>query len=173
LREIAFDLESADIEAWTMNCLDRMRYHRLNYWVGAVAVSAGLAIFADNTFSSVVASSVGAVVGFGAGWVLARAAHRSYVRTIVRDHLGMDKGPSNQLGRHTLSIDESGVTEQGPAALHKHAWKAVLEVVQTADHIFVVVDGGAGYVVPKRAFPSSEATEAFLTALSSRVSQAP
>jgi hypothetical protein len=147
--------------------LDSVKAYRYQYWAAAVIVSGVCAVNADQWAGSIVISAAAAVAGFGAGWYGARASLRSYLRAVARERA---KGPASatEFGTHRLSFDASEISETGPAAQHKHDWKAVEGLSETSGHLFVLVAGGAAYVVPKRAF----ATEARMAAFRSAFAEA-
>jgi len=150
-----------------MTSLERARHHRYNYWVGGFAVSAGLVIAANDYLESWVASAVFCVVGFAIGYVVTRSAVRSYTRSLMREVT--TRGAGTQFGRHTMTIDEAGVTETGPQDQHRHAWNAVLGIAESPEQLFVLVDGGAAYIIPKRTFASADAMEGFRAELAQRL----
>jgi hypothetical protein len=167
VKEVEFELEPADVEAWYMYQLDSVKAYRYQYWASALIVSGVCAVNADNWAGSTVISAAAAVAGFGAGWYGARAGLRSYYRAIARE---VSKGPASamQFGTHRLAFDASGISEASPAAQHKHNWDAVERLSETSGHLFVLVAGGAAYIVPKRAF----ATEAEMAAFRSAFAEA-
>jgi hypothetical protein len=161
--EIEFQLEPADVEAWYLYQLDSVKAYRYQYWATAVIVSGVCAVSADRWAGSTVISATAAVAGFGVGWYGAYASLRSYFRAIAREHA--KGGPSaTEFGMHWLSLDASGISETGPAAQHKHDWKAVEGLSETSGHLFVLVAGGAAYIVPKRAFATEAEMAAFRSA---------
>ena len=167
MQEIEFQLEPADVEAWYLYQVDSVKTYRYQYWATALIASGVCAVSADRWTGSTMVSAAVAVMGFGAGWYGARASLRSYVRALARERT---KTPASatEFGTHRLSFDASGVSETGPAAQHKHDWKAVEGFSETSDHLFLLVAGGAAYVLPKRAF----GTEAAIEALRSAVAEA-
>jgi YcxB-like protein len=171
VHEIEFQLEPADIEAWFLSGLDRIRGYRLTYWACGLVVSGVLAVAADKWRGSVTVSAAMAVAGFAIGWALARGALRSHLRVFARE-LATGPGATSQFGPHRLCVDAAGVSQTGPAAQHKHAWRAVLGLTETADHMFLLVGGGSAYVIPKRAFESAAAIDAFRVAVSEERSKA-
>ena len=160
MHEIEFQLEPADLVAWYLSSWDDDRAHRIACWASGLVVAGVGAVKADELTASVLVSAVTAIAGFGLGWVVARAALRSYVRGHVRK-LATSAQESTQIGSYRLSVDSAGVSEIGPASQHRHAWQAVLGVKETADHLFVLIAGGSAHVIPKRAFGSAAQLEAF------------
>jgi hypothetical protein len=167
--EIRYDLQPADIEAWYTHSLEHARHYRYNYWVGGFAVSAGLAIVANDYLESWAASAVFAILGFAIGYIVTRAAVRSHTRSLISEVAA--RGAGTQFGPHTMTIDATGLVETGPQEQHRHSWSAVRSIAESAGRMFVVVDGGAAYVIPKRAFASEDAMKAFRTALSEAIAE--
>jgi hypothetical protein len=163
VHEVEFQLEPADVEAWYLYQLNSVKAYRYQYWASAVIASGVCAVSADKWAGSTVISAAAALVGFGAGWYGARASLRSYFRAIAREQA---KGPASatEFGTHRLSFDASGISQAGPAAQHRHHWKAVETLSETSGHLFVIVAGGAAYVVPKRAFTTEAEMAAFRSA---------
>ena len=56
------------------------------------------------------------------------------------------------LVRRQVSLDENGIREQSAEHKHYSTWQGVLSVEETPDHVFLMIDRFAGYIVPKRAF---------------------
>ena len=67
------------------------------------------------------------------------------------------------LGPRQTSLDEDGVREESPNHKHQSHWRGILSVEETGEHVFLMIDSIAGYIVPKRAFPDSERLRDFLT----------
>ena len=170
MHEIAFELAPADIEAWYLNSLDRTRAYRISYWACGLILAGLLAVGTNELLCSAPLSAIAAVAGFGIGWVLARASLRSQFRAFARERAA-GPGAASQFGHYRLSVDSVGVTEIGPAAQHKHEWKAVEGLAETDDYLFLLIGGGSAYVIPKRSFDSDVAIEAFRTAVSEHRSQ--
>ena len=66
------------------------------------------------------------------------------------------------IGPRDTSIDDDGVMEQATNHRVFTAWPGVHSVDETDDHVFVMVDRVAGYMVPKRAFRDSSEAAAFM-----------
>lgn len=163
MQEIEFQLEPADVEAWYLYQLDSVKAYRYQYWATAVIVSGVCAVSAEQWAGSTGISAAAAVAGFGAGWYVARASLRSYFRAVARE-VAKRPASATEFGTHRLSLDASGISETGPAAQHKHDWKGVERLCETSGHLFVLVAGGAAYVVPKRAFVTESKMTAFRSA---------
>jgi hypothetical protein len=81
-----------------------------------------------------------------------------------RGWLGL-KGPSGpgsaMLGRTSLASSPEGLRFTAPNGVSEIPWSAIRGYTQTADHIFVMLDGVAGQIIPKRG-QSPESLAAFL-----------
>jgi hypothetical protein len=67
------------------------------------------------------------------------------------------------IGPRRISLDEHAVTEESANHKHETRWAGVTSVEETGEHVFLMVDRFAGYIVPKRAFPDSFTRNAFLS----------
>ena len=163
--EIEFQLQPSDIEAWYISDLDS-RANRIIYCACGLVTSGIAAVRADQLVASVPISAATAVIGFGVGWALARLAYRSYLRGNARE-LANEPGASKQFGSYRLVVDDAGVSETGPVSQHRHTWDAMCGVKETDEHMFLLVAGGSGYIIPKRAFNSAVEIDTFRALLSS------
>ena len=68
------------------------------------------------------------------------------------------------LGKRNYVFDEAGFTEEAGSYRTEVTWRAVIDVVDTDDHIFLVVDAAAAYILPKRDISGVE-SDGFLTLL--------
>lgn len=66
------------------------------------------------------------------------------------------------LGRRETVLDENGIREQSAYHRHQSDWNGVLSVEETDEHVFLMIDRFAGYIVPKRAFPDSADLQEFV-----------
>jgi hypothetical protein len=83
---------------------------------------------------------------------------------MVRSRLGPLPGGSI-LGDKTISLDAEGIRSQGPYTESLVRWPAVLDVLETGRHFFVMIDRPAGIIIPKRCFASELACHEFAEAL--------
>lgn len=67
------------------------------------------------------------------------------------------------IGPRHLALDENGVVEESRNHKHQSTWSGIVSVEETGEHVFLMVDRVAGYIVPKRAFRDSSGLEAFVT----------
>jgi hypothetical protein len=66
------------------------------------------------------------------------------------------------LGPRRTTLDDWGIRERSAHSEHCTDWQGVLSVEETEQHIFVMIDRFAGYVIPKRAFADVERLQEFV-----------
>jgi hypothetical protein len=57
---------------------------------------------------------------------------------------------------HTITLDESGLTEATPYNTSAYRWKAIQKVVQTRQHLFLFIAQHSAHVIPRRAVTSED-----------------
>lgn len=77
------------------------------------------------------------------------------------------------LGKHTLVVEPSGVTEQGSVSESKVAWSGVEKIEDDNQYIYIFTGPLQAHVIPKRAFRSSEESQKFLETAKAFFSQQP
>jgi hypothetical protein len=73
------------------------------------------------------------------------------------------------VGHREITLDEHGIVEESVNHRHQSRWPGVVAVDETSDHVFVMIDRFAGYIVPKRAFQDSINLNAFVTFARARI----
>jgi hypothetical protein len=73
------------------------------------------------------------------------------------------------VGHREITLDEDGIVEESANHRHQSRWPGVVAVDETSDHVFVMIDRFAGYIVPKRAFQDSLNLNAFVTFARARI----
>tara|TARA_R110002072_G_C7730484_1_gene515703 strand:+ start:73 stop:618 length:546 start_codon:yes stop_codon:yes gene_type:complete len=71
-------------------------------------------------------------------------------------------------GQCTLSLDDNGLTETKESGDTSRKWAAVEKIVATQDHLFVYTSGIEAFVIPTRAFQTSEDCLQFQKGISER-----
>lgn len=66
------------------------------------------------------------------------------------------------VGPRVVTLSGDGVRQQAPLHHGFTVWEGVLGVHETASHVFLMTDTLAGYIVPRRAFASTEQWHAFV-----------
>jgi len=66
------------------------------------------------------------------------------------------------LGPRRTTLDDGGIREKSAHSEHYTDWQGVLSVEETDQHIFVMIDRFAGYIIPKRAFADVTHSQEFL-----------
>jgi hypothetical protein len=85
-------------------------------------------------------------------WAIRRNALKTYSAT-------KSKGV---LGKHTLMIESSGVTEKSSASESKSTWSGVERIADDSHYIYIFTSPLQAHVIPKRAFRSNEESQTFL-----------
>lgn len=67
------------------------------------------------------------------------------------------------MGRRRIILDAGGVHETSDATQGTYGWQLVDAVEADKYCIFIFLLGGTGWVIPRRAFPDTAASEAFFT----------
>jgi hypothetical protein len=106
-------------------------------------------------FVLVAAISIWCVVRGPRGFLM-----NSYVRYLLT------RGDTRSLvGRHTLRISSSDITERGPQAEHRFAMSAVQKLVLSRDNLYIYVSPVQAIVVPARAFEHAAMREGLVRTL--------
>jgi hypothetical protein len=69
------------------------------------------------------------------------------------------------LGEKRITLSDEGIRRQGRYTDWFIQWPAVLDLIETRDHFFVMIDRTAGIIVPKRCFASELECHEFAEAL--------
>jgi hypothetical protein len=82
----------------------------------------------------------------------------------LRARLGPDPGGSI-LGEKTITLSDEGIRSRGAYTESFIRWPAVLDILETRHHLFVMIDRPAGIMIPKRCFASELECHEFAEAL--------
>lgn len=66
------------------------------------------------------------------------------------------------VGLHTMRLDAAGLRNQDPYMTVSVEWGRVIEVLQNAELVFLLLSANYGFMVPLRAFSSLEQAQAFV-----------
>jgi hypothetical protein len=66
------------------------------------------------------------------------------------------------LGPRRTTLDDGGIRERSAHSEHHTDWEGVLSVEETGQHVYVMIDRFAGYIIPKRAFADVADLQEFL-----------
>ena len=66
------------------------------------------------------------------------------------------------LNTRRTTLDDRGIRERSAHSEHYTDWHGVLSVEETEQHVFVMIDRFAGYIIPKRAFADASHLQEFL-----------
>jgi hypothetical protein len=151
--EIRYEMTPREIEMWwdshsrvtplgrVSRWLMLLSMSALGFWLGAHAAPhrpVGWLVIAGGT-----------LLGWGTGHVLLRALFRA---ASIMQAAGIVAG--TQFGAHTLRVDDQGLSETGPAGTVARGWAAFDRLVETKEHLFLVLGGGSAYVVRKADLPA-------------------
>jgi hypothetical protein len=75
------------------------------------------------------------------------------------------------VGHREITLDEDGIVEASANHTHQSRWAGVVAVDETSDHVFLMIDRFAGYIVPKRAFQDAINLNAFVTFARARLTR--
>ena len=101
------------------------------------------------------------VTSLAIAYLLQWCLDRWLLRHVIRQMLKDERPDRGQLGRHRLVLDEEGLTETTAVGQSRTRWAGVDRVEQSDDYIYIYTSPAAAHVVPRRAFSSAEAAEAF------------
>ena len=85
-------------------------------------------------------------------WAIRRNASKTYAAS-------RSKGV---LGKHTIVIEPSGVTEKGSVSESKSAWSGVEKIEEDSQYVYIFTSPLQAHVIPKRAFRTREESQTFL-----------
>jgi hypothetical protein len=130
--------------------LRQRRFYRLNLAAAtAILSSFMIAVLTSDLTVALVAGATGAVVGWALGVLTWKREIRRNIRRMAKgDALGAP-------GRHVLTLDAEGMTEETPNAKVTAPWSSLTRVDETAQHIFIYTDPVRAFVVPVRIGPEN------------------
>lgn len=84
--------------------------------------------------------------------------------TYLRTKRHVESYPTGKgiLGEHTITIMPDGLHEQTAVCDSLQRWEGVQHIAENSRYIFLFIDTHMAHVIPKRAFPSDAAWQAFL-----------
>jgi hypothetical protein len=147
--ELRYNLMPQDAAAWWKAHSRLVRIGRITYWTNIAGCAVLFAWSGSRLGWSQLSTAGLGVLGFAAGWCLGHGLTTLWFKALAEENA---RGPSGkaQFGAHVFHVGPDGVSEEGPSARHAHSWDAIDRLVETPNHLFVVVTGGFAYVVPKR-----------------------
>jgi len=119
-----------------------------------------LMTFAPSLFSGARAFSLISIAGFlvgslgavGAGWWL----QKRLATKVITQSVDKEKPEGGLVGRHTLVIDSTGITETTAVGESHTSWRGFDRIEQNSDYIFIYTTPTAAHVVPRRALASED-----------------
>jgi hypothetical protein len=150
------DLEALNAFAYRGTVLGLM-YQRAFQVVGLVIVGASAFVMALRNPSAMV-------------WLLVFLAFFAFFWGYR--HQGLRKRGTAVFAPNTLVTSPEWIESLAPGQTFRTAWDQIQGFAETTDHVFVMLDGLAGYVVPKRQL-SKDDLETFLGELRQRTHRLP
>jgi hypothetical protein len=72
------------------------------------------------------------------------------------------KSGKHDLGKHTVEIDQGGVTEKTAVSASSRSWDGIDRIEENDKYIFLFLSENSAYIIPKRAFSNESTIDAFL-----------
>lgn len=102
-----------------------------------------VAIAFGHTTAGLILGAVLAVVAGGFTWLTYPTKVAAQLRkTLEQSGFRID-------GHYRVRIDEQGLHEAGPYGAGVHYWHAAGPIRETATHVFVMISGGGGVIIPR------------------------
>lgn len=84
----------------------------------------------------------------------------------------VDEGKnSNMLGERTLKLVEDGMIQSSSLSESKTTWDAIVDVIETGEHIFIYTSSLAGYVIPVEVFDTVAEKDEFLNIVRAHIEE--
>lgn len=157
---VSFTLEPADMKAflvyWRRHSPASQRLRRV-MWTIFVLISLIHAFFRfDDTTLKMLGFFLGIAIFSFTSWLFGQLTRRLVNRHIL--------DPRQQPGlycEHTLTLTDVALVEVTSINESRHLWSGLHGVVDVPDYIYLFITADLAHVVPKRAFPSPSAANAF------------
>jgi hypothetical protein len=91
-----------------------------------------------------------AALTFVGNWIVQFRAYRNTDRNGV-------------LGEHTITLTPEALHERTAVNDSKASWRGIYRIDATPTHLFIFTQPNAAHVIPRRAFPTTNAAEHFLS----------
>jgi hypothetical protein len=165
--EVEYVLTPDDLYAFQLRALQKSpiaKRSRRNMYIGIfvalVIISIVPAIGSDGFVISRVSISFLAiplvlVVSFT--WLIEKRMTRRAILQLISE----EKPDKGQLGRHTVKLDDIGVTESTAVGEQRTSWAGIDRVEQNPEYIYIYTSASAALVIPRRAFRKPSDAEEF------------
>jgi hypothetical protein len=163
MNEVTYNLEVADMKAF-------QRYHRtISPQVRRVRIFV-LVILCASSLDSALRHQAGSV-GFRIvyffvmlGLMLVIVAAITLVANWIVQFRAYDNTDRHGvLGEHTIALTAEALHERTAVNESKASWSGIFRIDATPTHLFIYTQPNAALVIPRRAFPTAEAAEQFLS----------
>lgn len=152
--EITYKNTFGDLFVANISLLWRSRMFRWAIPVVMIGASASSAYDISGKFSSTdfIHNSVSFAFSF---------AFLMTVYSLLFSAYSMVKGGEAIVGPHRLVIDDSGITEETAVNRSTNSWRGIHKINVTRKYIWVYTTPMNLHMIPRRAFPTYEASQAF------------
>jgi hypothetical protein len=162
MNEVTYHVEVADMQAFQRHhrrISPQVRRVRIFLWLFFCAFSLHSAIRNQTSFGRGVIyffvmlamlAAVIAAINFVTNWIARFRADHTTERNGV-------------LGEHTITLAAEGLHERTAVNDSKASWRGIFRVDATPTHLFIFTQPNAAFVIPRRAFPTTEAAEQFFS----------
>ncbi len=161
--EVTYNVEVADMKAF-------QRHHRrISPQVRRLRIFLVLlfcALSFHSTLSYETESTGGRVLYFFVmlGLMAANAAALTFVANWFIEYRAYHNTDRNGvLGEHTVALAPEALHERTAVNDSKASWSGIFRIDATRTHLFIFTQPNAAHVIPRRAFPTAEAAEQFLS----------
>lgn len=164
---IQYEISHADVDAWNRHSLTLPGVNRsFRRRALMMALTTGLVVggLGYSGSRSLMSSSIAGGTLFLVVAVLGGSALRHEALKTAR--AALDADPTHPaLGHHALEVTPDAVTESSPLHTLSVQWHSVAGVVQTGDHVFLILRSLGVIIVPVRCFASEQDRDSFVLLL--------
>lgn len=90
-----------------------------------------------------------------------------------RQRISVRKKGATLFAPMTLTVSDAGVTSEAEGRKSETSWSQVKGYVRSERHIFIMLDGLTGHIIPIRCLSGNEQLQEFLSELQAHTSQLP
>jgi hypothetical protein len=165
--EVEYELTRDDLfafqwrAAFTSPAARRRRPKVYLYWFLALLLFAAVPAIGPDGFVLRRVNFVFLLIAFpviaATQWYLERRLMKHAIRQMLRE----EKPDRGLLGRHHITLSESGVIERTAVGESRTSCAGLDRVEQDADYIFIYTSAVGAHVIPKRAFRDDREADAF------------
>lgn len=171
---MSYELTPDDLYAFQLRALQKSpiaKRSRRNMYIGIlvalVIISIVPAIGSDGFVISRVSLgflAIPLVLVVSFTWLIEKRMTRRAILQLISE----EKPEKGQLGRHTVTLDDVGVTESTAVGEQRTSWRGIDRVEQNPEYIYLYTSASAALVIPRRAFANAAAAQEFLNFAAAR-----